>query len=47
MDVCDRICAISFGKFLALGTPKEIQSNPAVQVAYLGVEENTAGEVMP
>ncbi len=47
MDVCDRICAISFGKFLAIGTPKEIQANPAVQVAYLGVTENVAGEVMP
>ncbi len=38
MDVCDRICAINFGKFLAIGTPKEIQANPAVQVAYLGLE---------
>lgn len=38
MDVCDRICAISFGKFLAKGTPKEIKENKAVQVAYLGIE---------
>jgi branched-chain amino acid transport system ATP-binding protein len=38
MDVCDRICAISFGKFLALGTPKEIKENKDVQVAYLGIE---------
>lgn len=36
MDVCDRICAISFGKFLALGTAKEIQQNKDVQAAYLG-----------
>lgn len=36
MDVCDRICAISFGKFLALGTPKEIQQSKEVQAAYLG-----------
>lgn len=36
MDVCDRICAISFGKKLAEGTPKEIQSNKDVQEAYLG-----------
>jgi branched-chain amino acid transport system ATP-binding protein len=36
MDVCDRICAISFGKFLAIGTAKEIQQNKDVQAAYLG-----------
>lgn len=40
MDVCDRICAISFGNLLALGTPKEIQNNKAVQEAYLGVSED-------
>lgn len=38
MDVCDRICAISFGKKLAVGTPEEIQSNPLVKEAYLGGE---------
>lgn len=36
MSVCDRICAISFGKFLALGSPEKIQSNKLVQEAYLG-----------
>ena len=40
MDVCDRICAISFGNLLALGTPKEIQNNKSVQEAYLGVSED-------
>jgi branched-chain amino acid transport system ATP-binding protein len=38
MDICDRICAINFGKLLTIGTPKEIQSNQAVQTAYLGVD---------
>lgn len=38
MDVCDRICAISFGKKLAIGTPKEIQENPLIREAYLGGE---------
>ena len=38
MNVCDRICAISFGKFLAEGTPAEIQKNKLVQEAYLGEE---------
>lgn len=36
MSICDRICAISFGKFLAIGSPAEIQSNKLVQEAYLG-----------
>lgn len=39
MDICDQICAISFGKHLATGSPKEIQSNKGVQEAYLGTED--------
>lgn len=39
MEICDRICAISFGKKLAEGTPLEIQENPIVQEAYLGSED--------
>ena len=39
MDICDRICAISFGRKLAEGTPAEIQGNKDVQEAYLGKEE--------
>jgi len=39
MDVCDRICAISFGKKLAQGTPEEIQGDIDVQEAYLGKED--------
>lgn len=38
MDICERICAINFGKLLTIGTPKEIQTNKAVQTAYLGVD---------
>lgn len=38
-DICDRICAINFGKLLAIGTPEEIQANEEVQIAYLGKEE--------
>ncbi len=39
MDVCDRICAISFGKFLAMDTAEEIIKNKAVQEAYLGGDD--------
>ena len=45
MDLCDHICAISFGKKLAYGTPQEIQSNPVVQEAYLGTNDTDAMEV--
>ncbi|MDR0719963.1 MAG: ATP-binding cassette domain-containing protein [Treponema sp.] len=38
MDICNHICAISFGKKLAYGVPKEIQESKDVQEAYLGVE---------
>ncbi|MDR3306014.1 MAG: ABC transporter ATP-binding protein [Clostridiales Family XIII bacterium] len=40
MNICDRICAISFGKFLAMGSPEEIQKNTLVQEAYLGEKED-------
>ena len=40
MNVCDTVCAISFGQLLAIGTTDEIQKNKAVQEAYLGVEED-------
>jgi len=39
MGICDRICAISFGKLLKIGTPAEIQGDKSVQEAYLGVDE--------
>ncbi len=38
MDICDEICAINFGKKIAIGTPREIQSHPEVREAYLGGE---------
>jgi branched-chain amino acid transport system ATP-binding protein len=39
MSICDRICAISFGKLIGLGTPKDIQENPEVRKAYLGEDD--------
>lgn len=39
MDICDTVCAISFGKLLAIGTTDEVQANKDVQAAYLGSSE--------
>ena len=38
MSLCDRIKVISYGRHVAIGTPAEIRSDPAVIDAYLGTE---------
>jgi branched-chain amino acid transport system ATP-binding protein len=36
MKVCDRITVLDSGQQIAVGTPAEVQADPAVTAAYLG-----------
>lgn len=36
MERCDRIAVLNLGEVIAVGNPKEIQSNAEVREAYLG-----------
>ena len=38
MDICDRILVVNQGRPIAIGTPGDIRTNPAVIDAYLGEE---------
>ena len=40
MQISDRVYVLDFGKLLAHGTPQEVQNNPRVIEAYLGVSED-------
>ena len=42
MGLCDTITCMSFGQFLAEGTPSEIRNHPDVIEAYLGGARHVA-----
>ncbi len=40
MQISQRIYVLDFGKLIAQGSAKEVQNNPEVIKAYLGVADN-------
>jgi branched-chain amino acid transport system ATP-binding protein len=40
MSICESIHVLDFGEVIASGNSAEVSSNPRVQAAYLGDEDN-------
>jgi branched-chain amino acid transport system ATP-binding protein len=41
MRICSTVHVLDFGRLIASGSPSQVQRDPAVQLAYLGAEENS------